>query len=264
MSNKYYLSVFCIVLIFFVGGFLAGSCRIEKADAIVPESTAEPATASADSENRDSPTIEEAPPKPAALVLNMEEGPDIILLSYLDPALREGVVTFFRDITGSSEIASVVLSNSVAFDIKPALAFALCWEESRYKARALNHNHNETVDRGLFQLNSASFPNLKIEEFYDIGVNARLGLAHLRWCLNSAGTEVAGLAMYNAGHARVHTAGTPKKTLDYVSRILRRQRKIEELFIAEYPRIARIKNTAAGEKEKLSFRLSLLTPVGRN
>ena len=82
----------------------------------------------------------------------------------------------------------------------------------------------------------------------------------MRWCLNSAGTEVAALAMYNAGHARVHSVGTPKSTLDYVSRILRRQRRIEELFMAEYTRIAR---TESGDKEtKTPFRLSLLTPLG--
>ena len=271
MRIKYNFSVFCGILIFLSSGFFVVSCKAGKAEINGSETPTGQAplqrsTAGVDSENQDSTldNIEEASAKLAALVLNMEEEPDIILHSYLDPALREGVVAFFRDITGSSEVAEAVLSNAVAFDIPPALAFALCWEESRYKPRAINRNLNDTVDRGLFQLNNASFPKLTVEDFYDPGENARLGLAHLRWCLNTAGTEVAGLAMYNAGTVRVRSAGTPKKTLDYISRILKHQRKMEELFKAEYSRIARMESADTGGKEKFSFRLSLLTPVGRN
>ena len=258
MRIKYYFPVFFVVFVFLLAGFLVGSCRTEKAGLNGPKSAV-----ITESEFVDTVDIEEISPTPVALVLNMDEEPDIILHSYLNPAFRDAVVAFFRDITGSSEVASVVLSNAVAFNIPPALAFALCWEESHYKPRAINHNRNETVDRGLFQLNSATFPDLKVEDFYDPGVNARLGLSHLRWCLNTAGTEVAGLAMYNAGTTRVRSSGTPKKTLDYISRILKHQRKIEELFTTEYTFIARTEDAGSEEKEKFSFRLSLLTPVGR-
>ena len=195
------------------------------------------------------------------LVPGTEEDHDIILSSYLNPALRERVLAFFRDLTGSQEVAQAILSSAAVHNIPPALAFALCAEESGYKTRALNHNRNDTVDRGLFQLNSATFPQLQVVDFFNADVNARHGLAHLRWCLDTAGTEVAGLAMYNAGTNRVRSVGTPKDTLDYISRILNRQRKIEGLFWAEYARIIR---AAQPEKEeKPPFRLSLLTPLGR-
>ena len=237
-------SVLCIILTLCSGVFFAVSCRAEKVDAV------------------QAIDAEEVLPEPGALMLNTGGGQDLIFVSYLDPRLREGVEAFFRDLTGSSEIAIVVLSNAVAFNIPPALAFALCWEESGFNPRAINRNKNNTMDRGLFQLNSASFPNVEAEEFYDPNLNARYGLAHLRWCLNTAGTEVAGLAMYNAGTARVSSSGTPKNTLDYISRILKRQRKIEELFMTEYSRIAKVESSGAGEKGKLLFRLSLLTPLG--
>jgi soluble lytic murein transglycosylase-like protein len=168
--------------------------------------------------------------------------------------------------TGSREVAEAILSNASVCNVAPALAFSLCAEESDYNPRALNRNKNETVDRGLFQLNNASFPKLKIEDFYDTGVNAQYGLSHLRWCLNSAGTEIAALAMYNAGETRVRSAGTPKSTLDYVSRILNRQRKIEGLFADYYYRIVEERNVPvelAEEKEKVFFRFSLLAPLGR-
>jgi hypothetical protein len=194
------------------------------------------------------------------------EEPDMILEIYRDEVFRERVEDFFGAVTGSLELAQAVLANSALFDIPPALAFSLCWEESRYNPRAVNRkNRNLTVDRGLFQLNNASFPQLKEDQFFNPQLNSRYGLSHLRWCLDTAGTVVAGLAMYNAGTSRVRSGGTPKMTLDYISRILERERKIEELFLAEYERITWIEIEAEEETppEKAGIRLSLLSPLGR-
>jgi len=187
-------------------------------------------------------------------------GQDLIMISYRDPDLKEKVQAFFTDLSGSSEIAEAVLSNASTIGIAPALAFSLCAEESGYNPQAINRNRNDTIDRGIFQLNSASFPLLEVTDFYNIELNARYGLSHLRWCLDTAGTEVAALAMYNAGSNRVNSHGTPKHTLDYVSRILDRQRKIEKLFLTAYPNFIQIE--IAEEPQKTSFRLSLLTPLG--
>jgi len=203
---------------------------------------------------------DEVPFKPVVMVLNMEEGKDIILNSYLNPAFREWTLAFFQKKTGSLDVAAVILSNAAETGIPPALAFALCYEESRYNPAAINHNQNGTVDRGLFQLNSATFPKLKTQDFYILEVNARQGLSHLAWCLKNAGTDVAGLAMYNAGHNRVRTAGTPKSTLDYVSRILKQQRAIEDRFMHEY--ISMVNAEITEEPKKASFRFSLLMPLG--
>ena len=208
--------------------------------------------------------------KPAFLVLNLEDGQDIILGSFRNAELQGEVIAFFQDMTGSADVAEIILKNASALDISPALAFALCKEESAYNPRAYHRNQNDTVDRGLFQLNSASFPKLSGEDFYDPGINAWHGLSHLRWCLDTAGTEVAGLAMYNAGVNRVRSAGTPKRTLDYISRILKNQRLIEELFIEElfvtgYIRLAGTENPEPEmdkKIEKAPFRLCLLTPLG--
>ena len=252
---RYRACIFCLALVFMAGGFSLLSCRAEKAGTL---GTQESGFSAAEPED-----IAGGYSAGSAMLINVEEKPDFILLSYRDPAMSNWVTAFFRDLCGSHEIAVLILSNAAEFGVSPALAFSLCWEESRYNPRALNRNRNGTVDRGLFQLNNASFPNLKVEDFYDPAINVRYGMAHLRWCLDDAGTEVAALAMYNAGHNRVRSAGTPKSTLDYVSRILRRQRRIEELFIAEYMRITEAESAEAEEKEKSFFRFSLLTPLGR-
>jgi len=157
---------------------------------------------------------------------------DIMLTLYRDPASKESVISFFEAITHSRQIAEVILKYADEFELEPSLVFALAWEESRYNPRAVNKN-KASVDRGLFQLNSKSFPSLKEEDFYNPDLNARYGIAHLRWCMDLAGSVVAGLAMYNAGTTRVRSDSTPKSTLDYISRIQTFQAGIEQLFQQE-------------------------------
>jgi hypothetical protein len=185
---------------------------------------------------------------------------DPLLAYYEDELARDRLIAFFGMITGSGELAGVILAQARSNRVPLALAFALGWEESRYDPRAVNRrNRNKTVDRGLFQLNSASFPHLAERDFFDPALNARYGLAHLRWCLDDGGSEVAGLAMYNAGRGRVRSGATPKVTLDYVSRILENRRKIEELFFAWNSRYQPPVPEPRVEKPPLSF----LGPSGR-
>jgi soluble lytic murein transglycosylase-like protein len=132
----------------------------------------------------------------------------------------------------------VILDSSGSFGVRPSLAFALALEESDFRVDAFNKN-GDSVDRGLFQLNSKSYPKLKLQDFYDPATNARYGIAHLKSCLSQAGNEVAALAMYNAGNGRVERGATPKKTLNYVSRILAYEDNISSLFAAKVMTSAR-------------------------
>jgi hypothetical protein len=156
---------------------------------------------------------------------------DLILERYRDPETRAWVVDFFDNLCDSTEIAEIILANAHSFDIAPSLAFALAWEESRFNQRAVNsRNRDGSIDRGLFQLNNRSFPRLDIQAFFNPNMNAWYGMNHLRHCLDTGGSEVAALAMYNAGTQRVNSAGTPKSTLDYASRILHNRWEIENQF----------------------------------
>ena len=171
----------------------------------------------------------------AAEILESLGQPDGILRYYRNEANRLEVTAFFSALVQSEEIAASILVNADRFDIPPSLAFALCWGESRFNPGAVNRaNRNRTVDRGLFQLNNESFPKLREADFFNPGVNAYYGMAHLRWCLDFGGSEVAGLAMYNAGANRVNAGTTPRHTLDHVSRILEFRSGIESLFQVEY------------------------------
>ena len=156
---------------------------------------------------------------------------DLILELFRDPEAQGRVIGFFAEICASPEIAEVILVNAESYNISPALAAALAWEESRLNPRAVNtKNQDESIDRGLFQLNNRSFPRLEIQSFFNPKVNAKHGMSHLRYCLDAGGSEIAALAMYNAGANRVRHSGTPKSTLDYVNRIMENRRNIEDLF----------------------------------
>lgn len=145
---------------------------------------------------------------------------------------REATLDFFTSITGSRTIADAILRNALKHEVDAALAFALAHEESRYKTTAVGHN-SDSIDRGLFQLNSKSFPKLSVPEFFDPEKNAHHGMAHLAFCLEAGGNEVAALAMYNAGQTRVAKGGTPRKTLDYIHRITGYKMNLEALFEAQ-------------------------------
>ncbi|WP_461249005.1 transglycosylase SLT domain-containing protein, partial [Treponema sp. R6D11] len=87
------------------------------------------------------------------------------------------------------------MQNADEYNVPAALAFALCWEESRFNPRAVGKpNRDGSIDRGLFQLNNRSFPELDTYMFFNVQHNARYGISHLRYCLDYGGSEVSALA----------------------------------------------------------------------
>jgi len=157
---------------------------------------------------------------------------DLIQKLYHLPESKSRVIEFFAGICPSKEIAEAILTSADFNNIPPALALSLAWEESRLNPLAVNSsNRDGSIDRGLFQLNNRSFPKLDIQAFFDPVISAKYGMSHLRHCLNTGGTEIAALAMYNAGTGKVRNNGTPKTTLDYIHRILENRQEIERRFL---------------------------------
>lgn len=126
---------------------------------------------------------------------------------------------YYSIVTGDRKLAELIIRESEKNGIQPALAFALAFTESSFNPRAVNHN-SHSVDRGVFQLNSKSFPDLEENEFFDPSINVPLGVAYLRYCLDTGVNEVTALAMYNAGPYRVKSSRTPMMTLHYVDKVL--------------------------------------------
>ncbi|MCE5255316.1 MAG: lytic transglycosylase domain-containing protein [Spirochaetaceae bacterium] len=165
---------------------------------------------------------------------NIEEksSADTIALYYSNPDTKKTVINFFSDLTDSTPIAVAILDSATKHKVPTSLAFALAYEESRFDPKALNKNEN-TVDRGLFQLNSSTFPKMTEKEAFDPQFNAKEGMRYFRHVLDISGNEVSALAMYNAGRTRVSQKGAPVATLDYISRILNYEKNISSLFTAK-------------------------------
>ena len=152
---------------------------------------------------------------------------------YRQSVSRGAVEKFYTCIAHNKNVALAILSEADNNDIPLSLAFALAYTESRYNPEAVNSNSNSTTDRGLFQLNSNSFPALTEADFFDPYISAKYGMSHLKFCLRSAGNEVSALAMYNAGTGRVRSNKTPQSTLNYVGKIMTYQKMLESLFADE-------------------------------
>ncbi len=153
---------------------------------------------------------------------DLSSGGDLGLAMYRNPRTRDKVVDFYTDLTGSEEIAGVITEVAAKYDVPFSLAFALAWRESKFSPVAVNFDDGST-DRGLYQLNSLAFPDLRESDFFDPRQSAERGLSYLSLCLKNGGNEIVGLAMYNAGMSRVLQDGTPRSTLDYISTVIRYQ-----------------------------------------
>jgi len=152
------------------------------------------------------------------------------LMLYHQPQTRAAVEGFYYQVTGDRKTTLAILDAAEEFNIPLSLAFALAHTESKYKASAKHINKNGSIDRGLFQLNNKSFPKLTEADFYDPKISAHYGLSHLSFCLETAGNEVAALAMYNAGTTKVRNNNTPHSTLNYIAAISAYRSKIDEDF----------------------------------
>lgn len=166
--------------------------------------------------------------------LNIETaGEDVALSMYRNNETRPAVEWFYSRVTGNRTVAVSILKECDHNDIAPSLAFSLAYAESRYNTKATNTNLNNSIDRGLFQLNNRTFTKLTDKDFFDPAVNARHGLAHLRFCMGVAGNTVSALAMYNAGTTKVQNNSTPQRTLSYIGKIMGYRQNIEKLFADE-------------------------------
>ena len=177
--------------------------------------------------------------KEAVKELNNVKGESLIVNKYNSPQTRSEVINFFTSYTGNSEIAETILKYSIEYDVPPTLAFALSHAESSFNPYAINRNRT-SIDRGLFQLNSNTFTDMTLDDFYNIDTNVSEGIKFIRWCLDTGKNEVSALAMYNAGSGRVSGGGTPKMTLDYISKVLSFRGELVDEFNSEMNLFSRI------------------------
>ncbi|MEM5947045.1 transglycosylase SLT domain-containing protein [Spirochaetia bacterium 38H-sp] len=153
------------------------------------------------------------------------------LFLYRQEESRDFVMDFFTNLTGSRDIALPILYYSDKYNVPLFVSFSLSYIESEYYPYAINENVS-SIDRGLFQLNSKTFPYLEEDDFFNPDINAKYGIQHISYCLREAKSEVLALAYYNAGKYRVVTGGTPAMTLRYIEKYFTFKNKLEEKFFS--------------------------------
>ncbi len=145
---------------------------------------------------------------------------DLSLTLYRNKNTRGIIEKFYAELCGSRYISGIILKYADMYEVPPSLAFAVCNMESRFNVNAENINQDLSIDRGLFQLNSKSFPYLNEDDFFSVQTNVLFGIRHLKYCLKRGQNKIVGLSIYNAGENRVTTNGAPLITLNYVSRVI--------------------------------------------
>jgi soluble lytic murein transglycosylase-like protein len=147
------------------------------------------------------------------------------------PETRQAIIDFFISLAGSEDVALHTIYYSQKYEIPLLISFSLAYVESRFLPNAVNENSNLSVDRGVFQLNSNSFPHLEINDFWNPEISARYGLSYLDWCFEKTTSTELALAMYNAGYSRVNRGIIPASTSIYIQKILRVQEQMrQELY----------------------------------
>lgn len=168
--------------------------------------------------------------KQVTISIDVPEKSDPGLYLYRNLSTRLEVLDFYNSVTGDAEVTNAIIKNAAQYKIPLNLAFALAYGESDFNRWAVNKN-SVSIDRGLFQLNSATFPQLSESQCFNPEINAEYALRHFRWCLDQGGNEVVGIAIYNAGRGRVEFGGTPRITLDHINNILNYKIELDRQLI---------------------------------
>jgi len=156
---------------------------------------------------------------------------DALLTLYRDDRLRPLVVEYYSQLTGDRSVAVAILETCDNLGVDPSLGFAIAWNESKFDPRAVSYNVT-TIDRGLFQLNSKTFPRLDRRTVFDPKSNAQHGLTFYKAAFDRLGTVEKALGYYNSGIGFLSDRALPRSTLNYVKKILADRERMDRDAIA--------------------------------
>jgi soluble lytic murein transglycosylase-like protein len=146
-------------------------------------------------------------------------------------------VSFIKKIESNKELLYKIPSKYRVFviytckelDIPLNIFYNLIYEESRWKATAINRNKNGTMDRGLMQLNSRyqsyfvnKFFNSKfVFDIFNPYHNIEVGANYLKSLHNKYGNWKTSIMAYNCGPGNVDRNKIPTSTKSFANRIFK-------------------------------------------
>ena len=150
---------------------------------------------------------------------------------------------YYAKYTHNDEIAKLIYREVHEQGVDIYAMLALIKAESDFNPKAVNYNKNGSIDRGLCQLNSFVFSDIKIKDFFDPAINIHYGTSHFKWCLDQADNNlVKALALYSAGYGSVTKTKVGERTLNYIQDILNTMQEIkveEQKFLDQYKDLLR-------------------------
>jgi hypothetical protein len=156
---------------------------------------------------------------------------DALLALYRNDRLKPLVTEYYSHLTQDRSVAVAILETCDSLGIDPSLAFAIAWNESHFDPRAVSYNPT-TIDRGLFQLNSATFSELDRKAVFDPKSNAVHGLSYYKMAYDKLGTEEKALGYYNSGIGLVSQRPYPRSTQAYIKRVMADREQMDRDAIA--------------------------------
>lgn len=127
-----------------------------------------------------------------------------------------------------NKVRQIVFWNAHLFGVSKQIAYQLMLSESEGNPRALHHNLDGTIDRGLFQLNSAwlnefswRYNQGKKIDPYDEWTSTSVALQYLAALIKATGSIRDALIAYNCGLARFER-GAPQDSIDNANDILKK------------------------------------------
>lgn len=142
----------------------------------------------------------------------------------------ESAVAFYHDLTKSDRVSRIIIEKAIAYNVPINFAMSIAFNESHMNPKAVNYNE-ETVDRGLFQLNSATFAEWEEDDFFDIRKNVDGGVHYLSDLAKQfANNNILIIYGYNAGVGRIAQGSIYHKTIIHTEHILNDERYLDQQF----------------------------------
>jgi soluble lytic murein transglycosylase-like protein len=163
-----------------------------------------------------------------AYFIAREELNDVIYRLCMTGA-RNDINQFFDSYTHDRLITEAILSNAIVNDVPIMLAFAMVNKESQFNPRAVGRNSN-SIDYGLWQLNSITFYKTPEKQMFDVMNNCRLGAQYLRSKYNDHLRWEKAILAYNCGSI----TRVPESSISYLCDILKLEEDISEQFIQKF------------------------------
>lgn len=153
----------------------------------------------------------------------------------------KSLVNVYGEILKDKEYVGVIIKEAIERKIPVNLALAIAWWESDFKKNAINKNVKNgevvSVDRGIFQLNSKSFPKLDIDDFYNPYKNINTGLDYIKYLYNRFDSWESVILAYNWGEGNVASDAKPTyKAIFYFGKITEKERILDVEFTKKFYR----------------------------